>query len=133
MCLTFHIMASRKCLTRNFENFLRGTPIFAPQSSVFPKMRTSALPMTPLFYYRILFYLKNGDVCRKLELNPLRFDWDMRTLIKKNIFIIFNFFPLGTKNTVNQQVFKIFSKKLSTWWHLIPDKYQDPKPRCTKG
>ena len=105
------------------------------------------------------------DVCKKLELNPLRFDRDIRVLsLKKNIFKNFHFFALQTKNAVNQRVFKIFPKFFSTWsvitplfymWFNIdtrghkkaqkrqniavgpedppPGKYQDPKPRVTKG
>ena len=49
-------------------------------------MSTSGLPMTPLFYCRILFYYQNGDVCKKTELNPLRFDWDIRFLSLEKIF-----------------------------------------------
>ena len=63
------------------------------------------LPMTPLFHCRILVYSKNGDVCKKLELNTLRFDRDMRVLKKIQNF---RFFTLWTENTINQRVFKIF-------------------------
>ena len=78
----------------------------APQSAASPKMTTPALPMTPLFYCRILLHTKNVDVCKKLELNPLRFDQDIRVLSwKKNISNIFLFFSLQTKNTVNQWIF----------------------------
>ena len=83
----------------------------APQSAASPKMTTPALPMTPLFYCRILLHTKNVDVCKKLELNPLRFDRDIRVLSqKKNIFKNFHLFALQTKNAVNQRVFKIFPK-----------------------
>ena len=58
--------------------FLGGTPFLAPESAAFPKMITPVLPMTPHFYCRILFHSKNVDVCKKLELNPLRFDRDIR-------------------------------------------------------
>ena len=63
-----------------------GTPFLIPWSAVSPKMTTPALPMTPLFYCRILFYSKNVDVCKKLELNPLRFDRDVRGLSLKKTF-----------------------------------------------
>jgi len=81
----------------------------APQSVASPKMTTPALPMTPLFYCRILLHSKNVDVCKKLELNLLRIDRDMRVL-SKNIFKNFHLFALQTKNAVNQRVFKIFPK-----------------------
>ena len=38
------------------------------------------------FYFRILFYSKNGEVCKKLVLNMLRFDRDMRVSISKKNF-----------------------------------------------
>ena len=83
----------------------------APQSAVSPKMTTPALPMTPLFYCRILLHYKNVDVCKKLEVNPLRFDWDIRDLSQKKIFLkFFILFDLQTKNAVNHRVFKIFPK-----------------------
>ena len=82
----------------NLKFFLGCTPFLAPQSAASPKMTTPALPMTPLFYCRILFHTKNVDVCKKRELNPLRFDRDIRVLSqKKNIFKYFHFFDLQTK------------------------------------
>ena len=57
----------------------------APQSAASPKMTTTALPMTPLFYGRILLHSKNVDDCKKLELNPLRFDRGIRILSQKKI------------------------------------------------
>ena len=75
-------------------------------------MSIPALPMTPLFLCRILFYSKNGDVCKKLELNMLRSDRDTRVLSSKNqnlnFLKNFRFFHLWIKNTINQQIFKIF-------------------------
>ena len=44
-------------------------PHFGPSKCGVSKNETPALPMTLLFYCRILFYFKNGDVCKKLELN----------------------------------------------------------------
>ena len=58
----------------------------APQKSLRPKMRAPALPMSPLFFFRILFYSKNGDFNKKLELNKLRFDLDIRIFLKKSVF-----------------------------------------------
>ena len=48
-------------------------------------MSTPGLPITPLFYCIILFYYKNGDVCKKLELKRLRFDRDIRVLSLEKI------------------------------------------------
>ena len=69
-----------------FWKILGGTAILAPLSVVSPNMRTPAPPMTPLFYCRILFFSENGDGCKKLELNVLRFDQDMRFWIWKKYF-----------------------------------------------
>ena len=85
MCLTFQMMTLEKYLTNNFDIFLGGTPFLAPQSAASPKMTTPVLPMTPLFYCRILLHSKNVDVCKKLELNPLRFNRDIKAY-KKIIF-----------------------------------------------
>ena len=46
------------------------------------------------------------DVCKKLELNTLRFDRDMKVSSLKRI----PFLPLQRKNTVDLRVFKIFSE-----------------------
>ena len=52
----------------------------------------------PTFLCRILFYSKKGDVCKKLEVNTLRFDRDMRVLSinnqKSNFLTNFRFFHL---------------------------------------
>ena len=48
------------------------------------------------------------DVCKKLELNSLRFDQDIRVSSKKKYFQKFYLFALQTKNAVNQRVIKIF-------------------------
>ena len=93
----------------------------APRSVASPKMNIPALPLTSLFYCRIFSYPKDVDVWKKLELNPLRFDQDIRVLSsKKNILKIFHFFALWTKNAVNQQIFKIFTKKNPTWSIITP-------------
>ena len=65
MYLTFQMMTLDKYLTNNFKSFLGGTPIFARRSPASPKITTSALLMTPLFYCRILFYSKKGMFAKK--------------------------------------------------------------------
>ena len=81
--------------------FLLGVPVppFWPK-----KMTTLAEPMTPLFYCRILFYSKNVDVCKKLELNPLRFDQDIRVLSSIKKFSKFSFFCFVNQNRGSQRV-----------------------------
>ena len=51
------------------------------------------------------------DVCKNLELNPLRFDRDKRGLSQKNIFKKFHFFALQTKKRRKEAGFQDFSKK----------------------
>ena len=80
MCLNFQMITLEKYLTQNFEILFRGYPLFGPSKSSVSKNDHPALPLTPLFYCRILFHTKNVDVCKKLELNPLRFDRDIRGL-----------------------------------------------------
>ena len=75
--LAFCILTFRKYQTKNFENFWEGTPILAPKSVVSPKMSSPVLPLTPQFYFKILFYSKNGDVGNKSELIILRIDLDI--------------------------------------------------------
>ena len=65
MCLTFQMMTLEKYCPQNFELFLGGTPILAPRSAASQTMSTPPLPMSPLFYCRILFFLKNVDVWKK--------------------------------------------------------------------
>ena len=43
-----------------------------------PKMKAPALSMTPLFYYKFPVYSNNGDVCKNLKINRVRFEWDMK-------------------------------------------------------
>ena len=88
--------------------FLGGTPFLAPQSAASPEMTAPALPMTPLFYCRNIVHSKNVDVCIKLELNPLRFDQDIRVLSSK--FFIFS--ALWTKKQRKSAGFKILLKFL---------------------
>ena len=83
MCLTFQMMTLEKYFTKNFEFFLGGTPILAPQSAASPKMTISPLPMTQFFIYIRVFSLKKTF---------------------SNLFIFF---------AVNQRFFKILSKKKS--------------------
>ena len=113
MCLTFPILTLRRFLTKNFEIFLGGTPISAPQITVSPKMSTPEPPMTPLFYCGILFYSKNGDVCKKLELNSkdLTEIWGF-SVEKKNQknFKIFDFSELQKVGILVSRIPDIFGR-----------------------
>ena len=102
----------KKIFNHKFQKILGGIPILAPQTAVPPKMTTQHC----LWHYSLLqnnFLLKKCECLqKKIELNMLRFDRDVRVLnLKKNICQIFHFPPLQTKNTVNQRVLQDFSKK----------------------
>ena len=72
MCLTFPILTLRRFLTKNFEIFFGGYPHFGPSNYGVSKNEHPRTAYDPTFFYcRILFYSKNGDVCKKLELNML--------------------------------------------------------------
>ena len=67
--LTFPIYPLTKDLNKEiFYFFYGGTPTFAPERGGSPKNEPPWLPMTSLFYCRIFFYCKNGDV-RKTRRN----------------------------------------------------------------
>ena len=51
------------------------------------------------------------DVCKKLELNPLRFDRDIRVLSKKNIFKKMSFVRPANEKRRKLAGFQDFSKK----------------------
>ena len=114
MCLTFQILTLWSFLTKNFANFWGGYPHFGPSKWGASKNEHPSTPYDPTFLCKILFYSKNGDVCKKLELNMLRSDRDTRVLSSKNqnlnFLKNFRFFHLWIKNTINQQIFKIFPK-----------------------
>ena len=59
------------------------------------------------------------DVCKKLELNPLRFDRDIRVLSKKKYFQNFSFFPAENEKRCKSAVFQDFSKKNFSIWSVI--------------
>ena len=82
----------------------------SPQSAAAPKMTAPALPMTTPFYCRILFHLKNVDVCKKLELNLLRFDRDKMVLSKKKYFQKSSFFRPVNEKRRKSAGFKDFSE-----------------------
>ena len=87
-------------------------------------MSTPALPMTPLFLCRILFYSKNGDVCKKLELKMLRSDREMRVLSSKNEKSKFSkklsIFPSTNEKHHKSSILTIFPKFSTTWSVITP-------------
>ena len=74
MCLTFQMMTLEKYLTKNFEIFFRGYPLFGPSKCGVSKNDHPSTAYDTTFLLQNPFTLKNVDVCKKLELNPLRFD-----------------------------------------------------------
>ena len=102
--------------------FWGGTPISAPQITVSPKMSTPEPPMTPLFYCRILFYSKNGDVCKKLE-RQCRIRLVVHFLFLETSFKIFGYvsemiFFLGAVTYGAQEQFHFWGQKISRYPRL---------------
>ena len=61
------------------------------------------------------------DVCKKLELNPLRFDRDIRVLSqKKNIFKKISFVRPANEKRRKSAGFQDFSKKKFLHGQLLP-------------
>ena len=111
MCLTFQIMTLEKHLTVDFERKkFRGYPHFDPAKCGVSKNYHPCTIYDPTFLFLILFYSKNMDVCKKLELNPLRFDRDIRGLGSKKKIKNFHFFAMRSENAVNQRIFNFFFK-----------------------
>ena len=112
MVCTFQKMTLKKYLTTNFEKNYRGTSIL-PLEVRRRQNWPAQLYLWPHFSIPESIYArKMWMFAKKLKLNPLRFDGEIRVLSSiKNILKIFDFFALWTKNAVNQRVFKIFSKK----------------------
>ena len=79
-----------------FINYLEGTP-FCPLKGGPPEINSPTFSFTQFFYFSILFYSKNGDVCTKY-LNSM----------KKKIFSKFWKSYSRTVYKIDQQVFKIF-------------------------
>ena len=79
MCLTFQMMTLEKYLTKNFEIFFRGYPLFGPSKCGVSKNDHPSTAYDPTFLLQNPFTLKKcGCLQKKLELNPLRFDQDLR-------------------------------------------------------
>ena len=72
MCLTFQMMTLENYLAKNFDIHFRGYLLFSPLKCDISKNDHPSTAYDPTFYCRILFHTKNLDVCKKLELNPLR-------------------------------------------------------------
>ena len=69
-----------------------GNPLLTPRSAVSPKMSTPAQPMPTLFIAEFFCTLKMGMFTKKIELNTLSFDRDMRDFIfKKNVLKILDY------------------------------------------
>ena len=95
MCLTFQMMTLEKYLTKNFEFFFRGYPLSGPSKCCVSKNDHPSTAYDPTYLLQNPFPLKNVDICKKLEINPLRFDQDIRNLSQRNYFQKANFkFPL---------------------------------------
>ena len=122
--------------------FWGAPPLLAPQSAASPKMTTPALPMTPLFYCRILFYSKNGDVCKKTRAQTLKI-WRRYKGFKfeKKHFQTFSFVLPCEKNVVWKKIEvekhvgskqNLYKTKLGPIILLAQKKFVPNKERPTK-
>ena len=137
MCLTFHILTLWNFLTKNFEIFLGGHPHFCPSKLGVSKNEHSSTAYDPTFLCRILFYSKNGDVCKKLELNTLRFDRDMRVLSTKNQTSKFSskflIFPSTNEKHHKSANFQDFSKIFVLQWDQCTQDNSEARNNSSKN
>ena len=146
MYLTFQMMTSEKYLTNNFEIWFWEYPHFGPSKCGMSNMTIPALPMTLHFYCKILFYSKHVDVCKNLELNPLRLDRNIRVLSSKKKFSkCFICSPCERKTPYISGVLgfclSIITHLFYMWFNFDTmghkkapgGKYQGPKLRVPKG
>ena len=110
---------------KKVEFFLGGSPLSAPLKVKPPKNDTPWLPITPFVLCRILFYFKNGGICKKLDLNILRIDWAIAIL---NLNFVFRkkfeeFFSLR-KIAKTRAIFRVPSNFFSTWSLMKPFNYK---------
>ena len=81
MCLTFQMMTLEKYLTKKFEIFFLGYPHFGPSKCGISKKNYHSSTYEPTFFIAESFSIrKMWMFAKKLELNPLRFDQDVRVL-----------------------------------------------------
>ena len=105
-----------------------GTPLLAPKKVKPPKNDPPWLPITPIFYCRILFSYKNGGGCKKLDLNMLKIDWAIAILSLK--IIVSNFFPNFDKFfslrkiAITRGNLRVPSNFFSIWSLMSPFNYQ---------
>ena len=104
-----------------------------------PKNDPPWLPITPIFQCRILFYYKNGGVCKKLDLNIFKIDWAIAIWSSK--FFVSNFCSkfweifLAEKNYDNSGKFKGTLKFFSLhdhWWTSLTINCSKIVPRVQK-
>ena len=85
---------------------------FGPLKTEAPQNDPPWLPITPIFHCRILFYYKNGGICKKLDLNILKIDWAIAILSLNFVFRkkFEEFFSLW-KIAITRAIFRVPSKK----------------------
>ena len=81
--------------------FFGGKPHFGPSKKFQKPKKKICQPLiliTPKSYFRILFYYKIGDVCKKLDLNILKIDRERAILSRKKKSQFFFKFSNGRRN-----------------------------------
>ena len=108
--VTFPIYQFSNILSQNIEKKFWGYPPFGPLKIIAYENDPTWPPITPIFKSKILFYTKNGDVCKKVELNILRIGQLMAILSSKKGFNFFlelsRKFCLARENCYNSANFK---------------------------
>ena len=84
--VTFPIYQFSNILSQNIEKKISGVPPFGPFKIIAYKKWPPMTAITHIFQSKILFYNKNGDVCKKVELNILKIGQVMAILSSKKGF-----------------------------------------------
>ena len=84
--VTFPIYQFSNILSQKIEKKFGGNPLSDPLKLKPLQKDPPWLPITPSFQPRIIFYNKNGGVCKKLELNILKIDQVIAILSSKKVF-----------------------------------------------
>ena len=121
MCLTFQMMTLEKYLTKNFEIFFRGYPLFGPSKCGVSKNDHPSTVYDPTFLLQNPFLPKKCGCLQKTRAQSLKIWPRYEGLkLKKKHFKKFSFFALWMKKAVNQWVFKIFRIFFSSWSVMSP-------------
>ena len=95
---------------KNVESLFEGYPNFGPSKVRCLQNKHPSAAYDPTFLLKNPFTLKNVDVNKKLKLNPLRFDQDIRVLSQKKYFQKFLFVRPANEKHRKSAGFQVFSE-----------------------